>query len=144
MQTGHLTPTDQRDIPCHLGLYSAYKAGSRRRYGGTLRVVASSQVTVMQDGAQHYRAWLNHGKWRIPSQLFSFAQLLLKLYNCLYPNPHSLSLTFSHFHHSNSLPHSTVGKVRCVGHSSFLRVSQGNCLTKCQANQQNESQKNRF
>lgn len=62
MQTGQLTPTDQRDIPCHLVLYSAYK-NVRRRHGGTFKVVASSQVTVMQDGAQNSWEWLNHGKW---------------------------------------------------------------------------------
>ena len=39
-QPGQLTPTAQRDIPYHRTPCSAYKAGGRRRKGGTLGVMA--------------------------------------------------------------------------------------------------------
>ena len=39
-QLGQLTPTDQRDIPYHMTSWSAYKAGGRRRKGGTFGVMA--------------------------------------------------------------------------------------------------------
>ena len=39
-QLGQLTPTDQRDIPHHMASCSAYKAGGRRRKGGTFGVMA--------------------------------------------------------------------------------------------------------
>ena len=38
-QPGQLTPTDQRAIPYHMTSCSAYKAGGRRRKGGTLGVM---------------------------------------------------------------------------------------------------------
>lgn len=93
MQTGRLTPTDQRDIPCHLVSYLAYKSGRRRRHGGTSKVMVSSQVTVTWDKAWLCWGWLNHGKWWTPCQLSSFTQLLLYLYNCPFPNPQFLSLS---------------------------------------------------
>jgi len=34
---GQLALTDQRDIPCHVASCSTYKAGGRRRNGGTFR-----------------------------------------------------------------------------------------------------------
>jgi len=37
---GQLTPTDQRDIPCHMLSYSAYKVGERRRKRGLFGVIA--------------------------------------------------------------------------------------------------------
>ena len=39
-QPGQLTPTDPRDSPDHMTSRSAYKAGGRRRKGGTFRVMA--------------------------------------------------------------------------------------------------------
>ena len=39
-QPGQLTPTDQRDIPYRMASCSAYKAGRRRRKGGTFGVMS--------------------------------------------------------------------------------------------------------
>ena len=39
-QPGQLTPTDQRDIPYRMTSCAAYKAGGRRRKGGTFGVMA--------------------------------------------------------------------------------------------------------
>jgi len=39
-QLGQLTPTDQRDIPCHITSCSAYKADGRRKKRWTWEVMA--------------------------------------------------------------------------------------------------------
>ena len=51
-QTGQLTPTDQRDIPYHMTLCSAYKARGKRRKGVRSEWWRlSSQAAIMHDEA---------------------------------------------------------------------------------------------
>lgn len=51
-QPGQVTPTDQRDIPCHMAPCSAYKTGGRRRKKGCSELWnLSSPVTVVCDRA---------------------------------------------------------------------------------------------
>ena len=76
-QSGQLSPTDQRDIPYHMTSCSAYKAGGKRRNGGTFRgmvfVFPSNGYAwwspAFLEMAEHLPA---HGKEQINS-LFCFA-----------------------------------------------------------------------
>ena len=92
-QLGQLTPTDPRDIPDHMMSCLAYKAGGRRRKGGTFRITAIvSQVTVTRDGALlSWRCLKPACRWEVVNEFLVLlclrVWLLLYLLNCLYLNP---------------------------------------------------------
>ena len=97
-QPGQLTPTAQRDIPYHRTPCSAYKAGGRRRKGGTLGVMAfclPKQLLHAMEPCFPRGGWTPACRWEAANEFLALlclcAQLLLYL-NCLYLNLRVFSL----------------------------------------------------
>ena len=118
---GQLTPTDQRDILCHMVSCSVQKLGEE---GGSGRrhsewQCLSPQVTVTRDGAPLSRRWLNTGLPLGSRELIPCFSLLLCVAFALL----ELSLTqstSSHFCPSNSQAEWVSG---CVGLSCWLGLN---------------------